>query len=163
MSSYPPVDQVRELPAQVTVTVTPDFIDENGHMNVHHYFGLQERACTAVFDALGFDETYPQRTDHGVFTLEQHLTYVSECLEGNVISAHVQVVSVSDKTAHLLVYLVNDSRDALAHIAENMIAHVDLTTRRITAWPDEALSVFAEQIATESVWAPHTTRCLKTR
>lgn len=163
MSLYPSVDQIRKLPTQATVTVIPDFIDENGHLNVHHYFALQERACTVKFDALGFNETYPQRTGHGVFTLEQHLTYVSECLEGDVISAHVRIVSVGDNTVHLLVYLVNESRDALAHVAEVMIGHVDLTTRRITAWPDESLRVLAGQTTQESAGMLYTKGCLKTR
>ena len=163
MTAHPTVAHIRELPLAFATTVTGDFIDGNGHMNVRHYFDLQETAATVYFGEWGIDEGYPERTGFGVFALEQHLTYLSECLEGESLSVYVRVVATGDKTIHSIGYLVNDSRDTLAHVVETMTAHIDLSTRRVAPWPAEITSVFAGLANDAPSWKPLTAACLKVR
>src|SRR5690554_5305923 len=105
VTAHPSVAHIRELPASLEGSVTDDLIDENGHMNVRHYFNLQELAGVAMFNQLGVDESYPARTGFGVFTLEQHVTYLSECLPNEKFSVHLRLVALSDKTMHTIGYL----------------------------------------------------------
>lgn len=163
MTAHPTVAHIRELPASLEGSVTADLIDENGHMNVRHYFDLQELAGVALFNRLGVDESYPARTGFGVFTLEQHVTYLSECLPNEKFSVHLRLVALSDKTMHTIGYLVNDSTDTLAHVVENMVAHVDLSTRKVISWPEDIRHALEAATAADPNWTPHTAGCLKTR
>lgn len=163
MNTHPSVDLVRELPRVYTATVSPDLIDENGHMNIRHYFRMQEEANIALFDDLEIGLDYPELTGHGLFTLEQHLTYVSECLLDDQISVHLGLVSITDKVLHSIGYLVNETRNSLAHVMETIVAHVDLSSRKIVPW-SEQIQIELKKIAAEAPdWTPHTAGCLKTR
>lgn len=163
MCDRPTVAQIRELPPAHTGTVTNDLIDENGHMNVRPYFDFQVRAGDSFFSSIGIDSSYPKRTGLGVFTLEQHIVYHSECLPGQDFTVHLRLVSVSKNTVHTISYLVNDSTHLLAHVVENMIAHVDLSSRRISPWPETVFQALDARAKSELDWTPHTTGCLKTR
>lgn len=163
MTAHPNLDQIRELPLALTTTVRADFADENGHMNVRHYFDMQDQASVEEFNAWGIDETYPERTGLGVFTLEQHTSYLGECVPGDAVTVHLRVIAAGEKTLHIIGYLVNDTRGLLAHVIENVIGHVDLSTRRMTPWPEDIAETLAKNLSASPDWAVRTAGCIGVR
>lgn len=146
MTTPPSAADVRQVPADLTLTIPPEFADENGHMNVRHYYDIAERAMTQAFTAWGVDPQYPKRTGLGIFTVEQHLSFLTEVLPGEQVSVHVRAVGRTHKFAHAHAFLVNDTRDSLAQITETLIAHVSQTTRKTTPWPDDIAAALDVQI-----------------
>ena len=51
-ASIPTLEDVLMLPAALKTTVTPDFIDINGHMNVRHYLDLNVSGTLALVELI---------------------------------------------------------------------------------------------------------------
>ena len=149
----PTYDDVVDLPREWgPITVPASFEDENGHMNVRHYFDLCLNGFQVVFDRLGIDDEYRSARGHGVFTAEHYTRYYAECRAGQAISVHVRYLDRSDKIIHTIAFLVNDSTRRLACTLEVVGTHVDMTTRRVTPFgADVAGIIDAERAVTDAV------------
>lgn len=134
----PTYDQVVELPSQVDLTVPPEFIDENSHVNIGRYLELGGTALwQRCLHDLGMPEDYITARGLSTFTAEHHLTYLSEILEREQVSVHVRLVDRSDKVLHALSLIVNRTQRRLACVMETTVVHVDMTTRRPAPFPDD--------------------------
>jgi acyl-CoA thioester hydrolase len=164
MSPVPPPSfaQVTELPALVETTVTPDWIDTNGHMNIRHYFDLGALGVQAGCLDAGFDPGSRHRAEEasgrrqGLFTAEHHLRYYTEVREGSRVSVHCRVIERSDKALHMMVFLIDRTREALACTFEAVLLHVSLENRRTTPLPEDVVPGFDRCIAAGTAlrWAP---------
>ncbi|MET0927960.1 MAG: thioesterase family protein [Aeromicrobium sp.] len=139
MSTTPPsYDQVVELPAQISQSVPAEFIDDNGHMNIGRYLQLGGQALwkRSLAD-LGMGASYIHDRGMSTFTAEHHLQYFSELLEGNDLSVRVRLLERSDRVFHAVSLVVDETQRRLACVVETTIVHIDMTTRRPTAFPDD--------------------------
>jgi acyl-CoA thioester hydrolase len=150
MTAPPTIDQVMGLPALVEATVTPDFIDENGHMNIRHYLELDARSTSVLVDQLGIDHAYRRDRRMGVFTAEHHLRYFSEMHEGETISVHPRVLARSAKVVHMMAFLLDRTNRRLANTLELVLVHVDMDTRRPVPMPDDIASGFDRWLAEDA-------------
>lgn len=152
----PSYHQVVRLPREHgPIAVPPDFEDENGHMNIRHYFDLGALAIAAVFERIGITDEYRASRGQGFFTAEHHLRYFSEIHVGQRVSAYFRIVERSDKIIHGMSFLVDDTTEKLANTLEVVAPHVDLTTRRVVPFaPDVASAVDRELAVTEQVGWP---------
>ena len=137
---------VLDLSREIEGVVIPaSFEDENGHMNIRHYFDLGARAISVVFARLGVTDDYRSTRGQGFFTAEHHVRYLSEIHVGERVSVHVRTLERSDKVIHAMAFLVNDTTRQLANTLEVITTHVDLTTRRVAPFaPDLAAAWDAE-------------------
>lgn len=138
----PDLDLVRRLPARWETKVGEDFIDENGHMNIRFYLEVTALAADQVVREIGIDDAYRAERRMGVFTAEHHLVYLAEMRLGTVMTAHPQVLARSDKTVHMMVYLVDVTNERLANTLELILVHVDMDARRPTAMPEDIAAGF---------------------
>lgn len=127
-----------QLPAQIDRVVPPEFIDENGHMNIGRYLelgavGLWERCKTD----LGMPAGYVLDRGLSNFTAEHHLRYLAEILEGEQVTAHVRLVARSAKALHSVSLIVNQTQQQLACVMETTLVHIDMGTRRPVPFPDD--------------------------
>jgi acyl-CoA thioester hydrolase len=154
-AAIPSFDQVMELPVLVETTVTPDFIDANGHMDIRHYLELDAHGTTVVCEDIGIDDSYRAERRMGVFTAEHHLRYFSEMHEGEKISVHARVLARSGKAVHMTAFLLDRTHGRLANTLELVLVHVDMDTRRATPLPDDIAAGFDRYIAqdAEVSWA----------
>ncbi|MFE9327484.1 thioesterase family protein [Nocardia sp. NPDC052278] len=143
----PTVAQVLALPHQAQDVVTPDFIDENGHMNIRHYLEFCSDCAETVVKDIGVDDTYRAVRRMGLFAAEHHLRYYSELHEGDTFSAHSRVLGRTDKAVQMLTFLLDRSHDRLASTVELVLVHVDLERRRSTAFPQDIAAGFDKYIA----------------
>lgn len=145
----PSLDEVLMLPAALKATVTPDFIDINGHMNVRHYLDLNVNGTLVLIERVGVDDAYRAERRMGLFTVEHHLRYFSELHLGEEVSVHPTVLARSGKAVHMMAYLVDATHGRLANTLELVIVHVDMDTRRPVAMPDDVAAGFDELIEVE--------------
>jgi acyl-CoA thioester hydrolase len=137
-TSLPSHDQILELPAQTRRVVPPEFIDENGHMNIGRYLELGGHALWGrCLGDLGMDESYIPERGMSTFTAEHHIQYFAEILEGADVSVRVRLLERSDKVFHAVSLVVDETNRRLACSVEAFIVHMDMTTRRPTPFPDD--------------------------
>lgn len=113
-----------------------------GHMNVMWYTHLFSHGTMAFYRSLGLNKEYFLANRTGSFVLEQHVRYLSEVRLGEPVSVRVRALGRSERKFHVMGMLVKDEGGVLAATYEGVTAHIDMTTRRTSAFPKEILSAF---------------------
>lgn len=153
--SIPNYDQVTELPAQIDHDVPPEFIDENGHMNIGRYLELGGAALwRRCHTDLGMGVKHLRERGLSTFTAEHHLTYLSEMLEGERVSVHVRLIERTDKALHAVSLIVNQSQQRLACVVEAMLIHIDMGPRRPTPFPSDVVELLDIALKTDNLAWP---------
>jgi acyl-CoA thioester hydrolase len=152
---HPTYDQLTSLPAYTEQPVPVPFEDANGHLNVRHYTGIASEGLDESLVALGIPQNWPAQ-GHACFSAEQHLTYLAELLTGARISSRVRLLGRSERAAHALVYLLDDTNQRLSFVMEEILLHIDMETRRTAPWPAEIAAALDGQIAAQAdlPWEP---------
>jgi acyl-CoA thioester hydrolase len=117
--------------------VRPEWIDANDHMNLAYYTVLFDYATDMLFDAVGIGRQYKDSTGNGTFVVETHNLYERELLLGDRVRVRTQILGMDDKRLHLaheMFMLATEQRTAMQEL---MYLHVNLSTRRVTPFPDK--------------------------
>lgn len=134
----PTYDEITELEPEILGFVVPaDFEDENGHMNVRHYFDFGLRATNGVFERMGIDDAYRQSRHRGFFTAEHHVRYFAEVHVGEPVSVYFSFVARSDKVVQAMALVVDDATRKLVNSLEIIATHMNMNTRRVVAFDDD--------------------------
>ncbi len=162
--THPSYDALAALPAYTQQPVPVPFEDANGHLNVRHYTGIASEGLDESLVALGIPQNWPA-DGHACFSAEQHLTYLAELLTGARISSRVRLLGRSERAAHALVYLLDESNHRLSFVMEEVFLHIDMETRRTSPWPEDVAAALDEQIAEHSAlpWEPDVSGSLSLR
>ena len=155
----PSVDQVRELPALLEMTIPPAWQDLNGHVNVQHYLGIYDRSGWPLMEWLGIDESRFKVDRTGFFDLEHHVWYLAEMHVGDVVTAHTRFYGRSAKRFHGAMFIVNKTRGSLASVLEFVTTGANLETRRSAALPADVAERVSRLIAIHAELAWPGPRC----
>lgn len=129
-----------EAPLQVhTSRVLPEWIDYNGHMNVAFYMLAFDHATDALFDHIGLGEEYKNKYNFSTFTLEGHITYDQEVLEGDPLSFKTYLLDCDQKRMHYFHEMYHAEKGYLAATNEMITMHIDMTARRSVPFAPEML------------------------
>lgn len=152
---HPTYEQLVSLPACLQQPVPTAFEDANGHLNVRHYTGIASEGLDESLVGCGIPKNWPAQ-GHAVFSAEHHLTYISELRTGDRLSARVRLLGRSERAAHALVYLLDDSHERLSFVMEEIFLHIDMETRRTAPWPEDVAACMDGRIAedAELPWTP---------
>ena len=152
---HPTYEQLEALPAYLPMPVPTAFEDANGHLNVRHYTGIASEGLDESLVESAIPKGWPAR-GHACFTAEHHLTYLAELRTGDRMSARVRLLGRSERAAHALVYLLNDSHEQLAFVMEEIFLHIDMETRRTAPWPEDVAAALDARIAEDAKlpWEP---------
>lgn len=134
------------IPAPFTghmAVVCPEWIDENGHMNMAYYVVVFDGAIDHLWSALGLGEPYRQRTRHGTFAAEAHIHYRAELLEGDFVHVATQILAADNKRIHLAHEMRREDSGAVVAQQEAMLLHVSLVTRRVVPFLPEVAAMIA--------------------
>lgn len=124
--------------------VRPEWIDENGHMNMAYYVVVFDGAIDHLWAAIGLGAPYRERTQHGTFAAESHILYKAELLLGDGVQVSTQILAADSKRLHLAHEMRRVADGAMAAQQEVMLLHVNLQTRRVVPFlPDAAETVAA--------------------
>ncbi len=129
-----------------TAQVLPEWIDENGHMNLAFYVTVFDGATDLLWEAIGLGRGYRQATGNGTFAAEIHILYRAELLLGDTALVSTQILGADPKRLHLG-HEMRRGADLIAQ-QEIMLLNVSLATRRVTPFPlDTAAQVLAAAAA----------------
>lgn len=121
-------------------TVSPDWVDYNGHMNVAYYVLIFDHATDAFLEEIGMNEDLRAKTGSSVFVAEAHITYDNEVMEGERVYVTSQVLDCDEKRLHLFHSMYNAKDDSLCATNELMILQVNLNTRKVGPFIDHVQS-----------------------
>ncbi|QVT78125.1 L-carnitine dehydrogenase [Nocardioides aquaticus] len=146
-TAQPTTAQVLALHTATDTTVPEDHIDENGHMNIGHYFSA---ASWAVWDltterVTGAD--YIARRGSSFFTVEHRIAYLGELRLGERYSVHAALAGRTDKALHGLALVLDRERDRVACRMEVVYLHVDMDARRSSTMPDDVAARAGAEVA----------------
>ncbi len=147
--SPPSVQQVRQLPLQLSINIPPEWEDHNGHVNVQFYLTLYEQGGYQILEDIGQKQAYFENAEFGMFDLQHHISYLAELRVGEPVSMYNRLLHMNAKRFHGMFFIVNDSQQKLACIIEYLTAGVDLTTRRTTPFPEAMIAGLAGVLETQ--------------
>ena len=123
-----------------TLTVPPEWIDYNGHMNVAYYVKAIDHSMDEVFDMLGLGEELVQERRMGPMALVNQIHYLDELLEGQSFACDFQLLDADHKRMHLFVTMHHLEKGTIAATYEGLSCNVDLEARRSADYPQDCLS-----------------------
>ena len=62
----------------------------------------------------------------------------------------MRLLGRSERAAHALVYLLDDSNQRLSFVMEEIILHIDMGTRLTAPWPEGVAAALDQQIALQT-------------
>ena len=124
--------------------VQPEWIDYNGHMNVAYYFLAFDHATDAFYDAMGCGEHYKEGGNFSTFTLEGHITYDQEVLEGDALRFTTHLLDFDEKRLHYFHVMYHADKGYAAATNELIAMHIDMDRRRVAPFPSPILQKLAE-------------------
>ena len=78
-----------------------------------------------------------RRTNKSSFTLESHLTFQREIMEGQPLTFTLQLIDWDAKRYHVFLTMRHRTEGWVAATAELIVMCIDMATRRPTTWPDD--------------------------
>lgn len=118
------------------MTVLPEWIDYNGHLNMAYYNVLFDRGVDEAFALFGMGPDYVRTANASFFTLEAHITYLRELHEGDQVKVTFQLLDFDAKRTHYIQQLVHARDGFVSATSEQMSMHVDMGTKRSAPYPD---------------------------
>lgn len=160
----PTYEQISELVSHAEQSVPVAFEDRNGHLNVRHYLGIASEGLDDSLVELGIPKDW-NNTGHAVFSAEHHLSYFHELITGDKISVRVRMIGRSERAIHTLVYLVDEDRQRVAYLMEEIFLAVKMDERRTTPWNDEIKAKVDARVAEHAKlsWEPHLSGSMQLR
>ena len=117
--------------------VRPEWIDENGHMNVGYYVVVFDYATDEWLDYIGLTRAYKDAHSVTTFTLEAHVTYQRELREGAPLRFTTQLLGFDAKRIHYAHEMYHAEDGFLSSTNELLSIHVSQATRRSSAMAPE--------------------------
>ncbi len=120
------------------MTVRPEWLDYNGHMNMAYYAVLFDEAADEIYPALGFGPEY-QKTGFTTYTAEFHICYLRELHEGDPVTVTLQLLDFDEKRFHIY-QEIHHTDGWCAATGESMGLHIDQSGPRVAPMPGEILA-----------------------
>lgn len=156
MSTQPTYEQIAALPAFAEQPVPMAFEDSNGFLNVRHYLGIGSEGLDESLYDVGILQNWPLVSGHASLSAEHHVTYLHELRTGDQMSVRVRLVGRSERAAHAVVYILDDTRGRVACVFEEIFLCVRLEDRRTAPWPAEVAAGLDARVAEQGTigWEP---------
>ena len=141
-TGMPTVQQIQQLPVDLTMSIPPEWEDHNGHVNVQHYLSIYHLGGWQVLDNIGINQVYLNERKVGIFDLEHHIRYLAEIQIGEEVSVYSRVLNRNEKLLHGMLFIVNNTQQRLACTIDYLSICIDKKLRSSTAIPaDMALKL----------------------
>jgi acyl-CoA thioester hydrolase len=132
------------------MTVEPQWIDYNGHLNMAYYNVLLDRAVDEVYELLGIGLDYLKTQNHSTFTAEVHLRYLRELHEGDPVRVTYQLLDFDTKRIYYFEQLFHATEGWVSATSENMTLHVNMATKKVSPIPDNIMRTLAAMKSSHS-------------
>jgi len=145
--NLPSYDDVAALPISLEQRVPVAFEDINGHLNIRHYVGIASEGLDETLVGLGIPQLWPLNEGQACFTAEHHMTYLAELRTGDEISVRTRFLGRTDRAAHVLVFLLDETHRRVSYVMEEIFLHISMETRRTSPWPEDIAAGFDRVVA----------------
>ena len=108
-----------------SVTIQPEWIDHNGHMNVAYYVLVFDQSLDVLLDEIDLTRAYRAQSGNTVYVLETHVCYLQEVKEGDLVEISCRVIDCDEKRIHLYLEMHHATDGFLAATSEQMVFHID--------------------------------------
>jgi len=132
--------------SQFRVTVKPEWLDYNGHMNVAYYVVAFDMATDEFYKELCIGEAYLGR-GFSVYTLGMNIDYMHELFVGDEAMITTQLLDYDHKRVHYIHQMHHAETGALASVNECLGMNVDLSSKRSAVFPDDVQTGLAKMLA----------------
>jgi acyl-CoA thioester hydrolase len=129
------------------LTVHPDWIDYNGHLNMAYYHVLFDRTMDEMFDGIGIGKDYLAATNHSMFAAEVHVCYLRELKAGDDVRVTYRLLDADAKRLHMFAELHHATEGFLSATSEQLGLHVDMAARKVVPFPDDVQVCLAAMLA----------------
>ena len=123
-----------------TMRVEPQWIDYNGHMNMAYYHVLFDRTVDEAFEIAGLGPDYVQERGASFVVAEIHTLYRRELKVRDPVRITLQLLGHDEKRLHYYMEMRHADDGWVAAICESLSLHVDMTTKKVTPFPDDILA-----------------------
>jgi len=120
--------------------VESQWTDYNGHLNMAYYAVLFDRAADELINEWGCGADYIKAKNCSTFVLEAHISYANELKAGEKVRIENRIIGYDQKRVHYVQQMFRAESLYLACVLEGILSHVDLETRRTSAFPPEILA-----------------------
>jgi acyl-CoA thioester hydrolase len=120
--------------------VEPGWIDYNGHLNMAYYNVLFDRAVDEVYEPLGLGLSYVETAKCSTFTAEVHVRYLRELLVDAPVRVTFRLLGFDSRRLHYFEELRHAEQGWLSATSENMALNVDMTVKKVAAFPDHVMA-----------------------
>ena len=125
------------------MTVEPQWIDYNGHLNMAYYNVLFDRAVDEAYELIGVGLDYLKQHRHSTFTAEVHVRYLRELKQDDPVRVTFQLLGYDAKRIHYFEQLFHATEGWVSATSENMTLHVDMTAKKVAPFPDSVMRSLA--------------------
>ena len=124
--------------------VRPEWIDDNGHLNMGYYLVVFDSATDAWLDYIGLSASENERMGVTTFTLEAHVNYLREVREAAPLRFTTRLLGFDPKRIHYFHEMYHATDGYLAATNELMSLHVSRATRRAAPMTAKVLARLAD-------------------
>lgn len=126
-------------------SISPDWIDYNGHVR-DAYFGLiASYAVDALMDRIGIDARYREESSCTLYTVETHIHYLREIGAQDQVDVTVRILGADAKRIHAELELICVGSTEAAATCEMMLLHVcQSDPPRTLPFPERVAAAIAE-------------------
>lgn len=128
------------------LTIEPEWIDYNGHLNMAYYNVLFDRGVDQVWDLLGFGPDYITTRGLTTYTAEFHVRYLRELHLGDAVRVRFQLLDHDTKRFHFYQELIHTD-GWIAASAEGLSLHIDMSGPRVAPMPPDIMANMAALLA----------------
>jgi len=121
--------------------VVPEWVDFNGHMNVAYYMVAFDRCVDVLYNRLLVGPDFIEATGCSVFTLEAHISYLQEVIEGDPLRVTGRLVDFDGKRIHAYFEMFHGTDDHAVAAMEQLGIHVDLGERKPVDFSPQTLEL----------------------
>jgi acyl-CoA thioester hydrolase len=116
------------------MSIKPEWIDYNGHLNMAYYNVLFDQAYDGLCDAIGIGESYAKNNNFTTYTGEIHLRYLRELHLNHLVYCTIQLIDFNEKCIHMYQELRHED-GWLSATCEGISLHVDMSGPRVAPYP----------------------------
>ena len=124
--------------------IEPQWIDYNGHLNMAYYNVMMDRAIDELWLQLGIGAAYKKDRHGSTFTAECHVRYLREIHLGDPVQVTIYLLGADEKRLHTFEELRHGGEGWLSATSENISLHIDMTTRKVAAFPPDIRARIAD-------------------
>ncbi len=118
-------------------TVSPDWIDYNGHMNVAYYVLVFDQATDVFLERIGLGPEERKTLQGSIFSVEGHITYQREVNLGDPLVCDVQLLGFDEKRIRFITIMRHETEGFVAATMEWVHLYMDMKLRKVAPMPKQ--------------------------